>query len=266
MEPIQSTKNPLVRRFRDAAAAAGADRSWTVAEGSRLVGEALDSGQVIVEAAWSPRLLTRPGGLALRSRLDERAELVSACTDKVLQRLSQLETHQGVSVILRRPSWTTADLLGRGGVAPLVVVAAGIQDPGNLGALLRSAEAASATGLLALDGSADPFRSKALRGSAGSAFRLPCHWGATACEAVEFLRAHRLRILVAAGSGDTSCWETDLRLPTALVFGAEGSGLPPILAAAADGRVSIPLMDPVESLNVAVAAGVLLFEARRQRR
>jgi TrmH family RNA methyltransferase len=140
-----------------------------------------------------------------------------------------------------------------------------VRDPGNLGSLLRTAEAAGATGVVSLRGGADPFRDKALRGSMGSVFRLPVLHGLDAAAVIAFARRHRLQLVIADGGGDRVHTQADLRKPLALVVGAEAAGVPPELLAAADARVRIPLRAPVESLNVAVAAGVLLFEAQRQR-
>lgn len=259
----------MIRRIR--AAAQGEVSGLMVAEGRRLVREALSARHPIVEVAWSPKLQATEAGEAILAELNAGASdgeyEMHECSDKVLARLSLLSSHQGVSVVLRRPACTFADLLGDGHTAPLVVVAAGVRDPGNLGALMRSSEAAGATGMLVVDGSADPYRDKALRGSAGSVFRLPILAGLEVEACVESLRTAGLRILVAEDVTDARpCWDVDLSLPSALVLGAEGSGVPNGFAEAADERIAVPLVESVESLNVAVAAGVLLFEARRQRR
>lgn len=254
---LESVKNPAVQRFRDAATGAG---ELMLAEGVRLVREALDAGLQVVEAAVSPRL----GDDDLRQRLQQTAGSFLDCTDAVLQRMSALESPQGVAVLLARPVYADEDLL-RGDLSPLVVVAAGLRDPGNLGAVLRTAEAAGATGCIALRGGADPFRDKAVRGSMGSVFRLPVRHGVESVEAIEFARRHRLQIVVADGGGRRDHTAVDLRRPSLLVVGAEAAGVPAEWLRAADEHVRIPLKAPVESLNVAVAAGVVLFEARRQR-
>ena len=256
---ITSTKNPLVQRFR--AAAQGDDEQVLFAEGVRLVQEGVDAGTRVLCAAVSPRL-REP---ALGERLRERAGEFFECTDEVLARASALETHQGVAVLFARPTWTDEQLL-KGEKAPLVLCAAGVRDPGNLGALLRSSEAAGATGVLTLKGGADPFRDKAVRGSMGSVFRLPIQHGRDAPGVIAFAQAHKLQIVVAEGTGDVDFTAVDLKRPTLLVLGAEATGVSPALGAAAQVRARIPLRAPVDSLNVAVAAGVLLFEARRQRR
>jgi TrmH family RNA methyltransferase len=149
---------------------------------------------------------------------------------------------------------------------PLVIVAAGIQDPGNLGALLRSAEAAGATGAYLTDGAADPFSWKALRGSMGSVFRLPHRRRIGTVEALARLRERGVRTVAADPGAAKAYHDADLRGPLAFLLGPEGSGLPATLAAQADLAVAIPMAPRVESLNVGVAAGVLLFEAARQRR
>lgn len=255
---LTSTKHPVAQRFR--AAAAGADDSVLLAEGNRLVDEALAAGLVVLAAAVSPRCTDAP----LRQRLQQRAGSYFECSDELLARLSALETPPGVAVLLQRPRREAVELL-RGELAPLVVVAAGVRDPGNLGALLRTAEAAAATGCITLRGGADPFRDKAVRGSMGSVFRLPVLHGMTSTDVLDFVQRHQLQLVVADGGGGRPHTEVDLRKPLALVVGAEAAGVPPELLAAATARVRIPLRAPVESLNVAVAAGVLLFEARRQR-
>jgi len=255
---VTSTKNPIVQRFR--AAAAGDAPDVMAAEGVRLVAEALDAKLRVREAAVSPRCTDAP----LRARLQAAAASFVECSDEVLAALSALETPQGVAVILQRPTADESALL-RGPGAPLVVVAAGIRDPGNLGALLRTAEAAGSSGVLTMRGGADPFRDKAVRGSMGSVFRLPVRHGLDTAAIVAFAKTHRLQIVVGDGTGKQRYTAVDFRRPTLLVVGAEAAGVPDELRAAADACVHVPLRAPVESLNVAVAAGVLLYEALRQR-
>ncbi|MFY9342361.1 MAG: RNA methyltransferase [Planctomycetota bacterium] len=255
---VTSTKNPVVQQFR--AAGSGELAGAMLAEGVRLVQEALDAGLRVSVAAVSPRLQDA----GLRTRLLAVAESFLECSDEVLAKMSGMETPPGVAVLLERPRTDERDLLGKGW-APLVVAAAGVRDPGNLGSLVRTAEAAGATGCVTMRGGADPFRDKAVRGAMGSLFRLPVLHGLDAAAVVEFARHHRLRLVVADGDGDTVHTAADLRSPLVLVVGAEAAGVPAELRAAAATRVRIPLQPPVESLNVAVAAGVLLFEVRRQR-
>jgi TrmH family RNA methyltransferase len=255
---VTSSKNPVVQRFR--AAAAGDLEGVMLAEGVRLVAEAVAAGLVVLEAAVSPRLQDAE----LRDRLEKCARSFLAVGEDVMQRLSALDTPQGVAVLLERPRLAEPALLGKG-LAPLVVAAAGVRDPGNLGSLLRTAEAAGASGVVTMRGGADPFRDKAVRGSMGSVFRLPVLHGLDAAGLIAFAQRHRLQVVVADGGGERMHTQADLKKPLLLVVGAEAAGVPDELVRAANVRVRIPLQAPVESLNVAVAAGVLLFEARRQR-
>jgi RNA methyltransferase, TrmH family len=246
---VKSRSNPLVARLR--ALKARADADLALVEGPKLLAEAVAAGIEIVEVAAAPDASVPPVPVPVRR--------VAA---DVLASLSEMETSQGVLAIARRPPFDE-EALYRG--VPLVLVAAGVQNPGNLGGLLRTAEAAGASGAYLADGCADPFSWKALRGSMGSAFRLPHVRRLPLDEALRRLAARGVTIAAAAASG-TACDTADLRGPLAFVLGPEGAGLPADVIARAGLRVAVPMRAPVESLNVGVAAGVLLFEAARQRR
>ena len=140
-----------------------------------------------------------------------------------------------------------------------------VQDPGNVGAIIRAAEACGATGVVAGEGTADPFGWKALRGAMGSTFRLPVASGQTLADAVGSARAAGLRVFATAARDGTPLAACDLRGPSAILFGGEGAGLPQDLLDASDERLTIPMRPPVESLNVAIAAALVLYEAARQR-
>lgn len=259
---VTSLKNPLVRRFR--AVAAGDELSLVAADGVHLIEEALQAGLEMVEVAVSPKLLESERGRRLAEQIQRVAGLVHDCSDAVLQRISNLTTPQGVVAVCRRPPVRPLDLLGRD--RALIVVAARVQDPGNLGALIRTGEAAGATGLIALEGGADPYRDKAVRGSAGSVFRLPTLGKQTIERTCELGRQHGLQLIVAEADAEQEYWQVDLARPSMIVFGGEGGGVPEALRARADCRLRVPIAPTVDSLNVAVAAGVVLFDARRQRR
>lgn len=258
---IRSRNNAVVRRFRALKERASADLA--LLEGTKLLEEALAAGAVLAEAAASPRAGRTPRGRALLDALADRGVAVRLMDEDVLASVSEAETSQGLVALARRPAFAEEDLLaGR----PLVLVAVGIQNPGNVGALLRAAEAAGATGAYLAEGCADPFSWKALRGSMGSAFRLPHLRRVDARETIRRLAGRGIATIAASSAGSTRYDEVDLARPVALVLGNEGAGLDEDLLAAASARVAIPMQGRVESLNVAVAAGVLLFEAARQRR
>jgi TrmH family RNA methyltransferase len=149
--------------------------------------------------------------------------------------------------------------------APLIVVLAALQDPGNLGTILRSAEAFGATGVVCLPGTVSAWNPKAVRASAGSVFRIPI-LAVSPEECFSGLREAGVKILTTAVYGAQPADLVDLVGPIALLIGNEGNGVPSDLAAQTDSAITIPYPGPVESLNAAVAAGVLLYEASRQRK
>jgi TrmH family RNA methyltransferase len=183
-------------------------------------------------------------------------------TAELLASLSETEASPGLLALGRRPSFDEARIF-RG--TPLVLVVEGVQNPGNLGGLLRTAEAAGATGALLTTGTADPFSWKALRGSMGSAFRLPHRAGLATGEALDLLAARGVRVFATSADGERRYDEADLRGPAALVVGSEGRGTSPEVRERAFARLRVPLAPPVESLNVGVAAALALFEVARQR-
>lgn len=225
-----------------------------MAEGIHLAEEALRSGAAIETALVAPRLEDR----ALRAALSRRAERFEEIPGELLDTLQDARTAQPVLLVVRR-----RDLPRRDGV-PLVLVAAGIQDPGNLGSLLRSADAAGATEAFACGG-ADPFHPRAVRATMGSVFRLACS-RVPLEQALDSLRRRDVRLVGADGAGDLDYADCDWRGPVALVLGGEGSGLAAIPRDRLDATVRIPMHAGSESLSVGAAGAVLLFEAARRRR
>jgi TrmH family RNA methyltransferase len=242
VETLISDKNPLLKEVRRLAAggAAGEDR-LVLAEGPHLLDEALRSKieiHAVILAESAPKLS------------DLGATRVVRVLDRLFDKLAPTESPQGVLTLVRLPEWTSADLLCG---TPLVVVLDGVQDPGNAGAILRTAEAFGATGAVFLKGTVSRSNPKCLRASAGSAFRVPV---------VDEIPAG-LMLYAADPRAKLSVAGAKLAGPCAIVIGAEGRGVRPELLARATG-VKIPTAG-VESLNAAVATGILLYEARRQR-
>ena len=258
---ITSRANPFVKRLR-ALVDDSARSGLAVLEGAKLVGEALAAGLEIVECAATPD--TADGAqAALVARIAEGGATVRLLTPAVLAAVSPAETAQGLLAVARRPAFDEERIF-RG--TPLIVAGVAIQNPGNAGALLRAAEAAGATGAFFTAGSADTMSWKALRGSMGSAFRVPHVTGIAVGDLMSRLEARGVRAIAAAAAGGDPYDAMDFTGPVAFLLGNEGAGLPEELARGAGRRVAIPMAGAVESLNVAVAAGVLLFEAARQRR
>jgi TrmH family RNA methyltransferase len=218
-----------------------------VVEGPKLVAEALASGDV--EAVYAPEGADVPFD-------------VRRLAKGVLERISDTTTPQPVLASVRMPGTTIDDLAG----ATFVVVCVDLQDPGNAGTVLRSAEAAGAGAVLFAGASVDPFNPKAVRASAGSLFHVPVVSGGEAVEMLQALGERGLRRLGTVARGGTSLDDADLTGPTAIVLGNEAHGLPADVDALLDDRLTIPMAGRSESLNVAMAASVLCFEVARQRR
>jgi TrmH family RNA methyltransferase len=260
-ETLRSRANPLYRRLR-ALKEQGTSDELCLLEGPKLVLEALAAGLEVVEAATAPRAEASPAGASALTALRGREVPVRRMTAELHASLSEAETSQGVLALARRPAVEEGRVF-RG--TPLVLVAHGVQNPGNLGGLLRTAEAAGASGAILTDGCADAFSWKALRGSMGSAFRLPLLRGLGIEDALCLLESRGVAVLATASDGERRYDEADLRGPVALLVGNEGAGLPAAVRARAALRLRVPLAGPVESLNVGVAAALVLFEAARQR-
>ncbi len=230
-------------------------------DGWHLLGEAATAGVVVEKIALCGPPTTHEQRIVDRLCRDG-AQLVEV-SGAVLNALSPVNSPTGVVASARIPASTSASVLTP---APALVLAAtGLQDPGNAGAIIRSAAAAGATGVVLDDVSADPWGWKALRASMGSAFHLPVVRSRAIAGLLAEWRHAGLRIVATVPRGGQSMYDVDFTPPTAIVLGGEGAGLPDDLMASADARVSIPMRGPIESLNAAVAAAVLLYEARRQR-
>ena len=240
-------------------------RGLALAEGVRLVEEAVAAGVAIRSAAVSPHLEGSARGQALKASLAARGVPLTELEDRTLADLADTEHPQGVIAVIEPPVWGWAQLR----VVPgdVVVALDAVQDPGNVGTILRTAHGLGAAGVIALKGTAELHNPKVLRGSMGALFRLPA-FTATEAELLSWLADRGVQSWVAASDG-VPIGERPVRPsphpPICLVLGNEGAGVSPALADQASMRVAIPLAAGAESLNVAVAAGILLYEVLRER-
>jgi RNA methyltransferase, TrmH family len=258
---IASAANPLVKDVRRAIARGALTAGGLcVAETFHLLEEALASDCEVPYVLAAESALLAAEALACR-RVGIK---VAGLPEALFESLSATENSQGVMALVKPPVWNLEDLF-RG--QPLVVLLDGLQDPGNAGSIVRAAEAFGATGVLFLKGAVSPYNPKTLRASAGSLFRLPFLHPMEPAPALAALRAHRVELYAAvpprAGATVRPLAAVDLSASCALIVGSEAHGVSAGLRAAAQG-LSIPTTG-VESLNAAVAAGILLYEARRQR-
>lgn len=255
---VQSRQNARVKELRAGFARASRTEHGRIAiEGEHLLAEAISSGLVLES------VFVRAGSEHLLDRLkDFTATEILVLPPDIFASAVSTEAPQGIAALVEPPAFNLDQILN--GAAPLVLVAAGLQDPGNLGTLIRSSEAFGASGVILLPGTVSQWNQKALRASAGSVFRLPVVL-ASEGEAFAALKAAGIATLAAVPAQDEVLPAHDLSRATALILGNEGSGISPEILGRADGRITIPCPGPVESLNVAIAGSVLLYEASRQR-
>ena len=266
---ITSRQNAIVSRFR--AAARGESAELLLLDGVHLVAEALGAGIRVREAAMTRETAmtreaempkVRPELAELADRLRRHDVPVATVSAAVMRAISPVRSPSPVVALAERPAGAGRRVYRD---RPLVIIAIDVQDPGNVGAIVRVAEAGGATGVICAGACADPFGWKALRGSMGSALRLPILVHRDVREATDEARRHLCRIVATSPRSGRPLFESDLRGPIAVLIGGEGPGLTASHIDAADERVMIPIQPPVESLNTAVSAALIVYEARRQR-
>jgi TrmH family RNA methyltransferase len=256
---ISSRANARVKQLRAAFQGHARLSGGMIAiEGDHLLEEALRSGMVLKTVFVSERREV--------PKIVPRGVEVMRLSEEVFGSVVETQSPQGVAALLVPPVWVPDDVMGSGETAALILIAVGLQDPGNLGTLVRSAEAFGATGVLTTPGTVSAWNQKALRASVGSVFRVPVV-GVTASD-IEELKQRGLRLIAAVGPDGAdviAAQEMDFTAACALMIGNEGSGLAAEWMEMCDARVTIPCPGPVESLNAAVAGSLLLYEANRQR-
>ena len=262
---ITSRDNSLLRQAR--AVRDGKVKDLIFVEGLRLCEEAHQSGLAIDIVIHSDEIALKERAAGLISKLAETCDRFAVVSEALLATVSYTKTPQGIIVIAKRPESSRTALASRAAAgSPLLVVLHGLNNPVNVGAILRSSEAAGATGVIATSQTADPFSPKALRGAMGSAFRLPIWVGAAYDEVLNWCVENGIQTVGADVNATTSYTELDWTGPRALIVGTESTGLNPDEVSLASEVVRIPMLGQVESLNVAAAAAIVLYEAARQRR
>jgi RNA methyltransferase, TrmH family len=286
---ITSRDNALVKRAR--AVRDGKQRELIFVEGVRLCEEAARAHLSIQDVLYTERLARDERGVRLLRALNDLSQRTTLVSEQALASVSDTKTPQGIVVLASRPTlaegrgpWVSQEIESNprsthlpqppipflNSQPPLLVIMHRINNPANAGAILRAAEAAGAGGAVTTEGSADLFSPKALRGAMGSTFRLPLWEGARFSDALAWCARHAIRTVSTAAVSSSSSsarahTEIDWTGARALVVGEEGAGLERDEIEAADEAVRIPMRDPVESLNVAVATAIILYEAARQR-
>jgi TrmH family RNA methyltransferase len=257
---VSSRQNTRVKELRRLFHEARPNEKGEVAiESVHLVEEAIRSGLRLEAVFFSESARARAHKLI--PQLSSHVELL-LLPDEVFRSAVPSETPQGVAALVRLKSFELENAFSP--QPPMVIVSVGLQDPGNLGTIARSAEAFGATGILLGEGTVSQWNWKSLRASAGSIFRVPAVKVELA-SVISDLKARRIRVLATSSHKGTLIAQADLSGPVALLVGNEGSGLSKDVLAQADEMVAIPQSPRVESLNAGIAASIILYEAARQR-
>jgi RNA methyltransferase, TrmH family len=259
VDAITSSNNPLLKKIRALHQRAFREKNASyLIEGERLLEEALLKG-VELEAVVASEGFFKQGMGRLS---DANLSRLITVPDKIFDELATTTNPAGVLAVAKIKPVSPKRLFS---AKPLIVIADALQDPGNLGTLIRTSLAASATGLITTKGTVDPFNPKVVRAAMGASFQLPCLWDLEANDAIQLCREHGLRIIASAAESKKYFWQADMSKPTAIIIGNEGQGLTQSVLASADETIAIPMSDNSESLNAAQAATIFLFEAVRQR-
>jgi TrmH family RNA methyltransferase len=257
---ISGRHNPLLKALRRAYTHGLTDDNCFAVEGVRMIEEAIRSSIRLRTVFFSDTARARQERLL--SQINSKVDVVEL-PDELFRSAVGSESPQGVAALVERKPWSLEDALLKSS-PPLVVVAAGLQDPGNLGTLIRSAEAFGAGGVLLGEGTVNVFNAKTVRATAGSVFRLPLVEGKIK-DFIAALREHAVKLVATTSHKGTAVAAVNLSVPVAILVGNEGAGLPHELLRQMDELVTIPHTPQVESLNAGIAASVMLYEASRQR-
>lgn len=260
---ITSRDNSLLRHARSVRD--GKVNELIFVEGLRLAEEALRSGLIIDAVVYSDEIGRKEKATKVIEALSKVSARVGSVSEKLLESISYTKTPQGIVVLASRPDNSVDHITKSLGSNPLIVVLHQINNPVNVGAIIRTAEAAGVAAVIATRSTSDPFSPKSLRGAMGSAFRLPIWHGADYREVIEWCDARGIQSVCADASATVPHTELDWSDACGLILGPESTGLSDDEMAMAKQTVQIPMHGDVESLNVSVAAGILLFEAARQR-
>jgi RNA methyltransferase, TrmH family len=262
-ELISSAANPLVKRVR-----ALADRkhrrreSAFVVQGIQPVWQAVEAGADIEVLIVAPSLLRHAGAAAMVEAREAAGVRVARLSGDLFGRFADRDGPSGLAAIVRATPRTLDDL--NVGADALFVALQSPGNPGNVGTIVRTASAAAAAGVILIGPSADPYDPAAVKASMGALFTVPVAIAADTAELVRWAGERAVAVVATSARAAVSCWDADLRPPLAVLLGSEGTGLPDEVIDAADLRVAIPMTGTAESLNLAVAAGILLYEVRRR--
>jgi len=266
MEVIVSSQNNLVKlaaslrqkKYRDEAGV------FSV-EGVRLVEEAIKADWEITTCIVTKKAYEQSRVQKLVEQLEKRHCRIAELSDILYAKITDTDQAQGIMAIVKKKEFSLQDLTAEN-KRPLIAVLDAVQDPGNVGALIRTADAAGCTAVIMTPGSADLFSGKTVRATMGSLFHIPVVSKISTPELISYVKEFQIQLIATALTSSSPYYEVDLTGPAAVVFGNEGNGVSDELLRHAASRLYIPLYGQAESLNVAAAAAVIFYEIARQRR
>jgi len=262
--PVSSRDNSVVKHLRSLADAKHRKKEQLfLVEGVKIVEEALRDIDAVTLVVAAPPLVQHHGKGVLKLA-ESRGVDVLWISERLMDTLSESKTPQPVMAVVRMKQHSEESLLTND--AGLIVVAHRLQDPGNLGTMIRTAEAVNASGVAITANTVDPFNAKAVRASMGSILRIPVVPVGDISSFIQTCKRRGFQTAVTVPKGGTPHFDVDLTKPTVVILGQEGAGLPQDIMAEADIPVRIPMAETIESLNVATSAAIILYEAFRQRR
>lgn len=239
-----------------------AEKGLFLIEGVRLMEEALKESISIEQVLYTAVVEETNRGSHLLATLNKMRIQAFHVPEKVMESLSETENPQGILAVARQVKWSLNDIIKS---KEPVIIACGLHDPGNLGTIIRTADAGRCGGVITTQNTVDIYNPKVIRATMGSIFRLPVLKVDDLIEAVSTLKKEGYRIMATTAHAKTSYLDVDYRKPMAFMIGQEASGLPDDILESADVKVFIPMKEGVESLNAAVSASILIYEALRQR-
>lgn len=260
---ITSTSNPKIRQALDLKDKRNKDHPLEfLIEGPHLIEMAVGSGCTIKDVFVSSSFLVKKDGQKLLRDLSRSTEDIFEVPDHLLNKLGDTETPQGIIAVVAYQPLLLEKLLSKD--KSLLVVIDGVQDPGNLGTIIRTSDASGADAVLILPGTCDTFMPKVIRSTAGSIFNIPVVH-TTPDELLGWVLQKNIKLFVASADAERSVYESDLKVPLAFVFGNEAHGASKKLRESSNMFLKIPIPGKAESLNVAISAAICLYEAVRQR-
>jgi RNA methyltransferase, TrmH family len=259
---LSSATNSLVKVFRRSLADGVTREGWLAAEGPHILEEALKTGSRATVHSVLISQVAAEEYHKLLAQLPHEAE-VARVPGRLFRQISQTQTPQGIAALVELHPVEMESVLQC--PAAILLVACGLQDPGNMGTIIRSADALGASGVMTLQNTVNPFNPKTVRSCAGAIFCLPVFPDLQPAALFQALRGAGVRIIAADPHGLLSVSEVDFRGPVAVLIGQEARGLSPEIQHEADQLVRIPIRSEADSINAATAAGIFLYEIARQR-